>query len=167
MKKKFDINDLKKIHLFSDLSESELGKILSISHYKKFSRGEILFSIQNLSTDFTACSKAVLSYIKFSTEGREHIVHIMNPYNTFGEVPVFENYEDVLNDKAVYPINAMAIEDDTEVFVVSAKPFLSYLKQYPEISLKFLSTLSKGLKLLNNHIEGLTLHDIKDVWQNT
>jgi CRP/FNR family transcriptional regulator len=161
MKKKFDINDLKKIHLFSDLSESELGKILSISHYKKFSRGEILFFDTEPFHGFYCVLEGSIKLYKISTEGREHIVHIMNPYNTFGEVPVFENYEDVLNDKAVYPINAMAIEDDTEVFVVSAKPFLSYLKQYPEISLKFLSTLSKRLKLLNNHIEGLTLHDIK------
>jgi CRP/FNR family transcriptional regulator len=161
MKRTFNISDLKKIHLFSDLSERELEKILSFSRHKKYSKGEILFFDTEPFHGFYCVLEGSIKLYKISTEGREHIVHIMNPFNTFGEVPVFENYEDVLSDKAVYPINAMAIEDNTEVFVVSAKPFLSYLKQNPEISLKFLSTLSKRLKLLNNHIEGLTLHDIK------
>lgn len=161
MRKKIDIYDLKKISLFSDLSESELEKILSFSRHKKFSKGEILFFDTEPFHGFYCVLEGSVKLYKISPEGREHIVHIMSPYNTFGEVPVFENYEAVLNDRAAYPINATAIEDDTEVFIVSAKPFLSYLKQSPEISLKFLSTLSKRLKLLNNHIEGLTLHDIK------
>jgi CRP/FNR family transcriptional regulator, dissimilatory nitrate respiration regulator len=157
----FNINNLKKIHLFSDLSEKELEKILSFSHHKKAVKGEILFFDTEPFYGFHCILEGSVKLYKISAEGREHIVHIMHPYNTFGEVPVFENYEDVLNDRALYPINAMSIEDDTEVLIVSAKPFLSFLKENPDISLKFLSTLSKRLKLLNNHIEGLTLHDIK------
>jgi CRP/FNR family transcriptional regulator, dissimilatory nitrate respiration regulator len=161
MMKNLKINDLNKIHLFSDLSEKELEKILSFSRRKIVSKGEILFFDTEPFTGFYCILEGSVKLYKISAEGREHIVHIMNPYNTFGEVPVFENYEDVLNDRAVYPINAMSIEDDTEVLIVGAKPFLSFLKENPDVSFKFLSTLSKRLKLLNNHIEGLTLHDIK------
>lgn len=161
MRRTNNINEIKKIHLFSDLSENELGKILSFSHHKKVSKGEILFFDTEPFVGFYCVLEGSVKLYKISSEGREHIVHIMYQYNTFGEVPVFENFEDVLNDRAVYPINAMAIDDDTEVLVVSAKPFLSFLKENSDISLKFLSTLSKRLKLLNNHIEGLTLHDIK------
>jgi CRP/FNR family transcriptional regulator, dissimilatory nitrate respiration regulator len=161
MRRALNINELKKIHLFSDLSESELNKIISFSHHKKFTKGEILFFDTEPFFGFYCVLEGSVKLYKISSEGREHIVHIMSKYNTFGEVPVFENYEAVLSGRAVYPINAMAIEDDTEVLVVSAKPFLSFLKENSDISLKFLSTLSKRLKILNNHIEGLTLHDIK------
>jgi len=161
MGRTFNINDLKKVHLFSDLSKNELEKIYSFSHYKKAVKGEILFFDTEPFIGFYCVLEGSIKLYKISSEGREHIVHIMYPFNTFGEVPVFENYDDVLNDKAIYPINAMAIDEDTEVLVVSAKPFLTFLKENPDISLKFLSTLSKRLKLLNNHIEGLTLHDIK------
>jgi|WetSurMetagenome_2_1015567.scaffolds.fasta_scaffold07288_4 CRP/FNR family transcriptional regulator, dissimilatory nitrate respiration regulator len=161
MRRTFKFNDLKKIHLFSDLSKNELEKILSFSHHKKFAKGEVLFFDTEPFIGFYCVLEGNVKLYKISSEGREHILHIMYPFNTFGEVPVFENYEDVLNDRAVYPVNAMAIEDDTEILLVSAKPFLSFLKENPDISLKFLSTLSKRLKSLNNHIESLTLHDIK------
>jgi CRP/FNR family transcriptional regulator, dissimilatory nitrate respiration regulator len=159
--KKLTVEKLKKIHLFSDLSECELEKILSFSHYKKVNKGAILFFDTEPFIGFYCVLEGSVKLYKISTEGREHILHIMYPGDTFGEVPVFENYENVLNDRALYPINAMAIEDDTEVLIVSAKPFLAFLKENSGISLKFLSTLSKRLKQLNNHIENLTLHDIK------
>lgn len=161
MHRKLTIENIKKIHLFSDLSDSELEKILSFSHYKKFGKGEILFLDMESFIGFYCILEGSVKLFKNSSEGREHILHIMYPFNTFGEVPVFENYEDVLKDRAVYPINAMAIEDDTEVLIVTAKPFLSFLKKNPDVNFKFLSTLSKRLKSLNNHIEGITLRDIK------
>lgn len=161
MGRTLDNIDFKKIHLFSDLSDSEIKKVRSFSTYKKVGKGEMLFFDTEPFAGFYCVLEGSVKLYKISSEGREHIVHIMCPFNTFGEVPVFDNYEAVMNDKAIYPINAMAIEDDTEVLLVSAKPFLSFLKDNPNVCLKFLSTLSRRLKLLNNHIEGITLHDIK------
>jgi CRP/FNR family transcriptional regulator, dissimilatory nitrate respiration regulator len=159
--KKLTIEDLKKIHLFSDLSDKELEKIRSFSHYKKVGKGDILFLDSEPFLGFYCVLEGSIKLYKISSEGREHIVHIMYPFNTFGEVPVFDNFEAVMSNNAIYPINAMAIEDDTEVLLISAKPFLLFLKDNSNICLKFLSTLSKRLKLLNDHIEGITLHDIK------
>lgn len=161
MQKKLTTDDLRKIHLFSDLTEEELAKILSFSRYRKAGKGDILFFDTEPYFGFHCVLEGSVKLYKISSEGREHIVHIMCPYSTFGEVPVFENFEDVLNDKAVYPINAASTEDGTEVLIVSAKPFLSFMKENTSICFKFLSTLSKRLKVLNNHIEGITLHDIK------
>ncbi|MBI5403393.1 MAG: Crp/Fnr family transcriptional regulator [Ignavibacteriae bacterium] len=161
MQKKLTTDDLRKIHLFSDLTEEELTKILSFSRHKKAGKGDILFFDTEPYFGFHCVLEGSVKLYKISGEGREHIVHIMCPYSTFGEVPVFESFEDVINDKAVYPINAASIEDDTEVLIVSAKPFLSFMKENTSICFKFLSTLSKRLKVLNNHIEGITLHDIK------
>lgn len=157
----FKISDFKKIHLFADLSEAELQKIGSFSHLKKVDKGDILFLDSEPFIGFYCMIEGSVKLYKLSSEGREHILHIMHPYNTFGEVPVFENCDAVMNDTAVYPINAMAIEDGTEVLLVSAKHFILFVKENPNVCLKFLSTLSKRLKQLNNHIEGITLHDIK------
>jgi len=161
MNRKLTIEDIKKIHLFSDLTDSELKKILSFSRHKKANKGDILFFDSEPYFGFHCVLEGSIKLYKISAEGREHIVHIMYPYSTFGEVPVFESFENVMNDKAVYPINASVIEDDTELLVVSAKPFLSFMKENSDICFKFLSTLSKRLKVLNNHIESLTLHDVK------
>lgn len=161
MQKKLTIEDLRKVHLFSDLKEEDLNKILSFSRHKKAGKGDMLFFDTEPYFGFHCVLEGSVKLYKISPEGREHIVHIMYPFSTFGEVPVFENYEDVENDKAVYPINAASIEEGTEVMIVSAKPFLEFMKGNTSICFKFLSTLSKRLKVLNNHIEGITLHDIK------
>jgi CRP/FNR family transcriptional regulator, dissimilatory nitrate respiration regulator len=161
MRRILNINDLKKIHLFSELSEKELNKILSFSHHKKINKGDIIFFDSEPFAGFYCVIEGSVKLFKISSEGREHILHIMSPGNTFGEVPVFDNYDAVLNDSAVYPINAMALEDESEVLLVNAKPFLSFLKESPDICMKFLSTLSRRLKAMNSHIENLTLHDIK------
>jgi len=161
LQKKISIEDLRKVHLFSDLKDEELVKILSFTRHKKADKGDILFFDTEPYFGFHCILEGSVKLYKISPEGREHIVHIMYPYSTFGEVPVFESYDDVENDKAVYPINAAAIEEGTEVIVVSAKPFLEFMKENTGICFKFLSTLSKRLKVLNNHIEGITLHDVK------
>jgi CRP-like cAMP-binding protein len=159
--KKLTIEDIKKIHLFSDLEDSALEKILAFSRHKKAKKGDILFFDTEPYFGFHCVLEGSIKLYKISAEGREHIVHIMYPFSTFGEVPVFESYEDVMNDKAVYPINAASIDNDTELLIVSAKPFLSFMRENIEICFKFLSTLSKRLKVLNNHIESITLHDVK------
>jgi len=156
-----EIKNLKKILLFSDLSDSELETLRSFTHLKKFNKGEILFfetePYQGLYCLLDGCVKLY----KISKEGREHIVHIIHPGNTFAEVPIFENNENVIKDNTFYPVNAMSIEDFTEVLIVSAKPFLELLKDTPDLCFKLLSTLSKRLKKLNSHIENISLLDVK------
>lgn len=157
----FDITDIKKIHLFSDLSDEELNKIRSFSTLKKLKKGDILFMDGDKFLGFYCILEGSVKLYKISSCGREYIVHLMHPYNTFAEVPVFESYSAVMNDSAIYPINSMAIEEDTVVFLVSAKHFLSFIRENGNICLKFLSTMSKRLKTLNDYIENITLHDVK------
>ena len=155
-------NDLlKKFFLFNDLNEEELNKILSFSHLKKYDKNEIIFFESEPYNGFYGVTEGAVKLFKISSEGREHIVHIFYPYSTFGEIPVFEDFNSVKHDEAKYPINAMAIEDNTYVVLISAKPFLDFVENNNGISLKLLSTLSKRLKVLNTHIEGLTLLDVK------
>ena len=161
MKAISNIEEIRKILLFSDLSDEELEKIISFSKFKTFAKGETLFFETEPYQGFYCLLDGCVKLYKISKEGREHIVHIIHPGNTFAEVPVFENYDDVKKDSSFYPLNAMAIEDDTLAMLILAKPFLEFLKDTPGLCFKLLSTLSKRLKFLNNHIENVTLLDIK------
>lgn len=153
--------DLKNVALFSELEPEQLQIIFSFSHFKKYTKGEIVFFETEPYVGFYCVLEGAVKLYKISREGREHIVHIMCQYETFAEVPTFENTEKLFQNEAVYPINAMALDDPTELLLIPAKPFINHIKKYPEITLKLLSTLSKRLKMLNSHIENLSLFDIR------
>lgn len=154
-------NDLKLVPLFSQLEQEQLEIIFSFSSFKRYNKGEIIFFETEPYIGFYCVYEGAVKLYKVSREGREHIVHIMCPYDTFAEVPAFENVEKLFQNEAVYPINAMAIDQYTELLLVPAKPFITHIRKFPDLCLQFLSTLSKRLKMLNFHIETLSLFDIK------
>ncbi|MGB9695742.1 MAG: Crp/Fnr family transcriptional regulator [Ignavibacteria bacterium] len=153
--------DLKFVPLFSQLNQEQLEMIFSFSNFRKYDKGEIIFFETEPYIGFFCVYEGAVKLYKVSREGREHIVHIMYPYDTFAEVPAFENVERLFQNAAVYPINAMAIDQSTELLLVPAKPFITHIRKFPDLCLNFLSTLSKRLKMLNSHIETLSLFDIK------
>ena len=153
--------DIKSITLFSGLNEPELKKIISFSRLKNYKKGEILFFDSEPYQGFYCLLEGRVKLFKYSTEGKEHIIHIVDKYQTFAEVPVFENYELILQEKSRYPVNAMALKDGVRAILVDAKQFINFLNANKDLCFKLLSTLSKRLRLLTTHIESITLQDIK------
>jgi CRP/FNR family transcriptional regulator len=161
LQNKLENKDLKNIFLFSELSDEELDEIRSFSHLKKFNKGEILFFDTEPYSGFYGLLDGAVKLYKISKEGKEHIIHIIFPFNTFAEVPLFENYDEIEKNNLTYPVNAMAIEDNTDVIVIPARNLLNFFSNNSKLYLKLLSTLSKRLRTLNSHIENLTLLDVK------
>lgn len=151
---------LKKIFLFTDLNDNELDTIASFSHLKKFKKGEIIFFDTEPYLGFYGLIDGSVKIYKISKEGREQIIHLVTPCNTFAEVPIFENYEKILTGNATYPANAMSISDYTEAVLISAKPFLSFLENNSGLCFKLLSNLSKRLRFQTEHLESISLQDI-------
>jgi CRP-like cAMP-binding protein len=152
---------IKNIFLFSDLEASELDKIRSFSTFKKYKKGEILFFESEPYRGFFCLLEGTVKLYKISKEGREHIVHLVYPGNIFAEVPLFDKYNEVKNNKVEYPINAMSIEDDTEVIIIPSLPFMDILDKNKDVCLKMLANFSRRLKILNKHISSVTLQDVK------
>jgi len=151
---------LKKIHLFSDLNENELDELKSISHLKNFKKGEIIFFDTEPYRGFYCVLKGRVRIYKVSKDGREHTLHFVGERNTFAEVPMFESYEEDSKEEFMYPANAVALEDRTELIFVPKKSFFKIFGENVKIYVKMVSSLSKRLRLLNNHIESLTLQDV-------
>jgi len=156
-----NIEDIKRIVLFSGLGDAELKKIINFSRLKNFNKGEMIFFDSEPYQGFYCLLEGRVKLFKYSTEGKEHIIHIVDKYQTFAEVPVFENYELVFQGKAHYPVNAMALKDGVKAVLVDARQFINFLNANKDLCFKLLSTLSKRLRFLTTHIESITLQDIK------
>lgn len=139
--------------MFSVLNDSELEKISSAASKKKFGKGEIIFFETEPYLGFYVVTDGCVKIFKITGDGREHIIHFVYPYNTFAEVPLFEQYERIRDDDFTYPANSMSIDSDTEVVLIRAAPFYDILQKNHQISLKMLGALSKKLRHMNSFIE--------------
>ncbi len=160
-----DAEILKKVYIFSGLSESELGQLKEITRVKKFNKGDIIFFDTEPYQGFYIVIKGLVKIYKISKDGREHILHLITRHNTFAEVPLFENLEGIQSaqtgvDSFRYPANAMALEDGTEAALIPAYKFINLLENNSAICMKMLSGFAKRLRHLNRHIEELTLMDV-------
>lgn len=146
--------------MFSNLSEEDLATLVKISKLKIYNKGDIIFFDTEPYHDFYVVLKGLVKIFKISNDGKEHILHIIGQYNAFGEVPLFENSDFLWDNRLTYPANSMALEDATEVLMISAKPFLSLIENDSKLCLKMLSGFAKRLRNLNHHIEDITLKDV-------
>lgn len=151
---------LKKVYIFSGLDEEELEKLAGIVKVKTFNKGDIIFFDTEPYLGFYITITGLVKIYKISKDAKEHILHLIPPFNTFAEVPLFENFDEMFVDSFRYPANAMALEDETRVILVPARQFRELLLNNGRICIKMVSGFAKRLRHLNHHIEELTLKDV-------
>jgi CRP/FNR family transcriptional regulator, dissimilatory nitrate respiration regulator len=151
---------LKKFYLFSHLSDEELSKFAEIVKLKNYDKGDMIFFDTEPYMGFYIVNFGSVKIFKISKDGREHILHIINPGHSFAEVPLFENSERINETEFRYPANAMALENGTQTIRIPAREFIALLESNPKICLKMLSGFAKRLRHLNRHIEEITLKDV-------
>ncbi len=153
-------DNLKRVYIFSGLDETELETLSKIVKQKTFNKGDIIFFDTEPYLGFYITVTGLVKIYKISKDGREHILHLISAYNTFAEVPLFENFNEIFEDSFRYPANAMALEDDTRVILIPARQFRELLESNTKICIKMVSGFAKRLRHLNHHIEELTLKDV-------
>lgn len=151
---------LKKVYISSGLDEEELEKLAGIVKVKTFNKGDIIFFDTEPYLGFYITITGLVKIYKISKDAKEHILHLIPPFNTFAEVPLFENFDEMFVDSFRYPANAMALEDETRVILVPARQFRELLENNSRICIKMVSGFAKRLRHLNHHIEELTLKDV-------
>ncbi|GAB4291850.1 MAG: Crp/Fnr family transcriptional regulator [Ignavibacteriaceae bacterium] len=142
---------LRDIPLFSELSIQQLRSITSVSKLKRFPKHTILFHEGDFYTGFYILLKGMVKVFRLGPKGKESVVHIVRPFSTFADIPLFEGGN--------YPVNAEALEDSLALFIPKEN-FLDLISKEPDISLKMLAGFAKRLKSLVNQIEDISSHEV-------
>ena len=140
-----------RIPLFSGLSRTQLAELQSIVLEKNFGKGGLIFSEGDEGDGFYVILQGRVKVFKVSADGKEHILHIFTPGQTFGEVPVFAGEH--------FPASAEAIHE-TRVIFFPRSAFVALLEKNPSLSLKLLADLSVKLRQFAAQIENLSLKEI-------
>lgn len=139
------------IPLFDGLPQDQLRDLTQIAVDKHFKKGQIIFSEGDEADGFYVVVQGLVKIFKLSVEGKEQILHIFEPGEPFGEVPVFTGQH--------FPAHAEAISRSRLLFF-PREAFTGLVEKNPSLALNMLALLSKRLRQFTVKIEHLSLKEV-------
>ncbi len=130
---------LRQCRLFSSLSPADLAQVAEGCSLRGFQRGETVFREGEKSDGFYVLQAGAVSIYKVTPDGREQIICVFRPPESFAEV--------TLATVETYPANAMALEP-SQVIMVNKAHFRDLIRRQPELALHMLGSMSAHLKHL-------------------
>ncbi|HUH63677.1 MAG TPA: Crp/Fnr family transcriptional regulator [Terracidiphilus sp.] len=143
---------LKKVPIFSGLTEPEFAFLSNHVVQRKFSAGELIFGEAEPCAGLYVIEAGHVRIFKSSAGGREQVLSIDGPGGSIAELPVF--------DGGSYPASAQAVTDCTLLFF-SKKDFHALCLQHPEVALKVLRVVGARLRRLVGIIEELSFTTVR------
>jgi CRP/FNR family transcriptional regulator, dissimilatory nitrate respiration regulator len=137
--------------LFKGLTEQQLKALSDIELDCIFKKGQTIFSDGENANGFYVLQSGRVKIFKLSYEGREQILHIINPGEPFGEAPVFAGER--------FPAYAEALEDSRTIFFPRTA-FIELINKDPLIAMNMLAILSQRLKRFTQLVENLSLKEV-------
>ncbi|MBT1072580.1 Crp/Fnr family transcriptional regulator [Pelotalea chapellei] len=142
---------LKKSMLFSGLAEADLAQLAVITVRRPFKKGETLFSEGEEATGFYLLVSGNIKLCRMSHDGREKVLHFVQPRETFAEAAFFGDGK--------YPAEARATESG-EVIYLPKEGFLELMTRNPNFALNLVVSLSLQLRKFARQIEELSFADV-------
>lgn len=144
---------LKKIPIFSGLSDDELGKIKELVQTARFRKGAVIFQEGDPGEAVYFVKSGKIKIYKSDEEGREYIVHIFQEGDVFAEA--------VLLGGASYPASAEAVEDSIVGFIKNSD-LEKLISQNLQIALKIIKIMAGRLRETQEQIRNLAFRDTYD-----
>jgi len=136
---------------FSELSAGELDSVKSFVFEKTAERGEVIsFEGEPAQKLFFVISGAVKVF-KTSAEGKEQILNIVRPGESFNDVPIFDDGPNPAGAQAMGPVTLYGIRK-TDLKVI--------LEDHPHISLNIIKVLAAQVRQLMALVENLSFRNV-------
>ncbi len=142
---------LRQSPLFAGTTDEDIAAILRICKVKDYERGEVLFDEGDVAQGFYIVAAGRVKVYKLSPEGKERILHVVQPGGNFAEAAIFAD--------GLYPASAEPLEKSTLIFFPK-RDFLDLLTAQGRIAINMIGGLSRFLRLFAGQIEELTFRDV-------
>jgi CRP-like cAMP-binding protein len=145
------LDKLKSIPYFTGLEQSELEAIKQHLFEKKAVRGEILvFEGEPADTLFFVV-EGVVKVFKTSADGKEQILQIIRPGESFNDVPVFTGNNSLASAEAM---------SDVLLYTVKKNNLAGIIRDNPRVSLNVIQILSERVQQLVSLVEDLSFRHV-------
>jgi len=137
--------------LFSGLTDEDLSELIAICRTQSAAKGEVLFSQGDTAQGFFIVATGKVKIYKLSPDGKERILHIIQPGGNFAEAAIFGD--------GLYPAFAEPLVP-SELLFFPRDQFLRLLHERAGLAINMIGGLSRFLRLFATQIEELTFKDV-------
>jgi len=145
------VKQLAGIPLFAGLSRAQYEALARIGVRRSCRKGERIFSEGDEGTGVYVVVAGRGKIFKVSADGKEQILHLFGPGESFGEVSVFTGQE--------FPADAVTAAQTTLLFFPRVA-FSALIQKDPALALNMLAQLSRRLMQFAGLIEDLSLKEV-------
>jgi CRP-like cAMP-binding protein len=145
------VDFIKKIPYFVGLSQSALDSLEKYVFEKKAERGDLLlFEGEPAETLFFVVAGAVKVF-KTSQDGKEQILQIIRPGESFNDVPVFGGDVNLASAEAM---------GNVILNVIKKSDLETILREYPQVALNVIHVLSQRVQQMVSLVEDLSFRQV-------
>ncbi len=138
---------LKSSPYFSGLSSAELEEISRLVFEKRYDRDEIIVAEEEKAEALYFVASGAVKVLKTSADGKEQILAIIRPEETFNEVSVFNGGLNPASAQAMVPVVVYGIKRGDMEVILRAKP---------QVALNIIRVMAKRLRHLVSLVEELS-----------
>ncbi|MFW6105639.1 MAG: Crp/Fnr family transcriptional regulator [Chloroflexota bacterium] len=142
---------LKNIRYFSNLDLAELESIRKLVFEKTADRGEMVLLEGESAANLYFVASGVVKIFKTSAEGKEQILNIVRPGESFNDVPIFDGGPNPASARAMGPVLLYGIKkNDMETI----------LRNHPQVALNVIKVLASRVRHLVSLVEDLSFKHV-------
>jgi CRP/FNR family cyclic AMP-dependent transcriptional regulator len=144
-------DDLKRVPLFSDLSEVELARFNDVVREREYPKNSVILFEDDPGDALFIVASGQVKVVLIGEDGREVILSVLSDGDFFGEMSLIDDE----------PRSAHVIAmKDSSLLVLRRDDFQQQIQQLPSIALKVLKVLVGRLRRADAKIGGLVLLDV-------
>jgi len=145
------LDDLRRVPLFSDLSEGDLVRFAEVTREREYPRNSVILFEDDPGDSLYIVSTGQVKVVLIGEDGREVILSVLNDGDFFGEMSLIDDE----------PRSAHVIAmRDSRLLVLRRDDFQQQISQHPPIAVKLLKVLVQRLRRADAKIGGLVLLDV-------
>ncbi len=146
------IATLRRLPLFTDLSDAELALIAERVTLRSYEAGAIIFSEGDACRELLIVKEGSVKIFKAAANGRQQLIGVERAGNSLAEVPVF--------DGDCYPATAQAA-GPAILLRLEAELFRGLCLHHPEVALKVIKVLAHRLRRMGSLVEDLSFATVR------
>lgn len=146
-----ELEFLKQIPYFSGLDSAKLDSIRKLIFEKKAEREEMILLESEQAAALYFVASGVVKVIKTSTEGKEQILKIVRPGESFNDVPIFDDGPNPTSAQAMGPV---------VLYGIKKTDLATIIRDYPQVSLNTIHVLAGQVRHLLSLVEDLSFRNV-------
>lgn len=137
---------------FQNLAPQSLARLAAVAVPRAAGAGEVLFLEGDPSAGLWVLEQGQVKVYKLSAEGREHILHLIGPGESFNDIPALDGGPNAASAAALSEIAA---------WVIGSEVLREAIRRDPALAQAAIDALTARVRMLVQQIEDLALYPVQ------